>query len=78
MMEDERCKETIDLEEIIAMKKDEKIPTKLKVIIIYKSGREELLYTDLNLDGSIHKRFQERIERLRAFPTVREVKIIKS
>ena len=72
-----RCKETIDLEDILAMKKEEEKKTHVRVIVIYKSGREEELCGDLNLDGSIHKNFQKRIERFRAFPTVKDVKIIK-
>lgn len=72
----ERCKDTIDLEEYIAMKNQEQ-HTHVKAEVIHKSGRTETVYGKLNKDQLPDKTFQRKLSALRQFPTVTDIKTTK-
>lgn len=73
----ERCKDTIGLEEYIAMKNQEQ-HTHVKAEVTYKSGRTETVYGKLNKDQLPDKTFQRKLlSALRQFPTVTDIKTTK-
>ena len=48
-----RCNETIDLEDFLKMTDAiQKTPENAKAVIIWNSGREETIYSDLNIGVS--------------------------
>jgi hypothetical protein len=53
-MSDERCKESIDLEEFLSMNVGKKY-TKVKAEIVYTSGRTEMVYGKLKTDQTPEK-----------------------
>ena len=69
-----RCKETIDLEEFLKMSE---VPTKAKATIIWNSGREEEIVSELNKGGEFKKSFSDKINEYRKFPTVKSVNVTK-
>lgn len=71
-----RCSETIDLEEMIAMKTEGKF-TMVKAIVTYQSGRTETIHGKLNKDNIPDKVFQKKISDLRQFPSVTNIETIK-
>ena len=71
-----RCKETIDLEEIIDMSNTENATT-FTATAIYKSGREEVFSGKLSKGGVIPARDAKKISALRSFPTVVSMEVDK-
>lgn len=71
-----RCNETVDIEEITGMygtnKEDH---TKFTVTATYKSGRTESFSGNLNKGGVLPKTAANKVQLLRAFPTVTNVEI---
>lgn len=74
MNEEYRCKQTIDLEELVVMQTEKK-ETMYRVTAIYKSGRKETYSGKLKNDGNIDKKGCKHISDLRKFPTVQDVKV---
>lgn len=73
-----RCKDTVDLEELIAMKTEKEKPTKATATITYASGREEILIGEINKNGIYDKVFREKLNQLKNFPTVQKIEIKKT
>lgn len=69
----ERCTETIDLEECIAMA--EKKKKHYKIIATYHSGRTEVFAGKLKTDGTMNKKGEKRYAQLKTFPTVKSVRV---
>lgn len=68
----DRCADTIDLEELIEMKR------KIRVIAEYNSGRKEEFTTETKADGKLKKKDEQRVDALRALTTVKRVRITES
>lgn len=71
-----RCDLTIDLEEAISMT-DQKKFDNIRAIATYKSGREERVTGQLKTDQTPYKKFTDKVDALKAFPTVEKVKLEK-
>lgn len=69
----ERCKETVDLEEIIDMNTDKK-PTKIKATITYKSGRQETHYGKLKINGVPDRAYTTHMNAIERLSTVDKIK----
>lgn len=78
MDEKYRCKETVDLEELIAMKVSDDKPKNVEAKVLYVSGREEIVRGKLNQNGMADQKFQSKLNKLRTIPTVKDIKITKS
>lgn len=71
-MSEYRCKETIDLEEILEMADQ---PKNIKAIIKWKSGREEILKGSILKGGNPDANFSSMLVKYQSFPTVLDVKV---
>lgn len=74
-MINERCEQTIDLEECIIM--NEREFNHIKATVIYDSGRIEEFEANLLKSGLAPKWFSKRVVQSRSFPTVENVKVSK-
>ena len=64
-----RCKETVDLEDLIAMKNQEDFEN-IRATVIYKSGRTETFTGKLKKDQTPKADFQKKVHDLKRFPSV--------
>lgn len=72
-----RCKDTIDIEDFIAMQDKKEQPTKIKAIVTYKSGRTEEVHGKINKSGIADAKFSKAVSAAKAFPTVEKVQVEK-
>ena len=54
-----------------------KVPKRVKVTAVYKSGRRETIHADLNQGGIIGKVMQKKIDTFESFPTITDVIVEK-
>jgi len=72
-----RCKDTIDLEEAIAMKMKNEDFKNIKAVVYYKSGRTEEFQGKLKTDGTPYATFNQNVSLHKSFPTVLKVEVIR-
>jgi hypothetical protein len=74
-MASERCKYTIDLEEMIESKVDKL--TRYEIIAVYNSGRTETFEGRLKINGELDKRALARAKKMRSYPNIKSVRVRK-